>query len=160
VRRRASLIDPILTLSQPGLFLKARTGIERACRNRQRHVIVAVAILGSGMVLARLLSRSVLIAAVNSEIPAARLLGGLTRVAVMVVAGAMALEHLGISREPVLTAFAIVFGGVTLAVSIAAGLAMQHVVRGWVSQQLAPPPAARDSIEHWCYRPRGGAISA
>ncbi len=113
------------------------------------HLVVAVVILGGGTITARFLSRSVLIAAVNSEIRAARLLAGFTRVAIMIVAGAMAFEHLGISRETVLTAFAIVFGGVTLAASIAAGLAMQDVVRRWVSAQLAPPAAEQEHIDHW-----------
>ena len=114
------------------------------------HLVVAMVILAAGFVLARFLARSALIAAVNSDIRAARLLSGFTRVAVMIVAAAMAFEHLGISRETVLTAFAILFGGVTLAVSIAGGLAMQDVVRGWVAGQLAPPaPAEADKIEHW-----------
>jgi len=114
------------------------------------HLIVAIVILAAGAVLARFLSRSVLIAAVNSGIRAARLLSGFTRVAVVIVAGAMAFEHLGISRETVLTAFAIVFGGVTLAASIAGGLAMQDVARRWVATQLAPPDAGEtEKIEHW-----------
>ncbi len=116
------------------------------------HLVVAVIILGAGLVLARFLARSVLIAAVNAEIRAARLLAGLTRVAIMIVACAMAFEHLGISRETVLTAFAIVFGGVTLAASIAAGLAMQDMVRRWVAEQVVPPPAPPapdEGIEHW-----------
>ncbi len=114
------------------------------------NLLVAIVILGGGWVLARFLARSVLIAAVNSEIRAARLLSGLTRVGTIVIAGAMAFEHLGISRETVLTAFAILFGGVALAASIAAGLALQDVVRRWVAEQLTPPPAAEQrTIEHW-----------
>ncbi len=114
------------------------------------HLIVAVVILSTGYALARFLARSVLIAAVNSEIRAARLLSSFTHVGIMVVAGAMAFEHLGISRETVLIAFAILFGAVALAASIAAGLAMQDVVRVWVAQQLAPPAAGeRETIEHW-----------
>ena len=114
------------------------------------HLVVAIVMFGAGIVLARFLSRSVLIAAVNSDIRAARLLSGFTRVAVIIVAGAMAFEHLGISRETVLTAFAIVFGGVTLAASIAGGLAMQDVARRWVAAQLAPPDGHEgETIEHW-----------
>ncbi len=115
------------------------------------HLVVAIVILVSGMVVAKFLSRSVLIAAVNGEIRAARLLSGCTRVAIMVVAGAMAFEHLGISRETVLIAFAILFGGATLATSIAAGLAMQDVVRRWVAEQMGPPPPGEQTgqIEHW-----------
>lgn len=114
------------------------------------HLIVATVILTAGMVVAKFLARSVLITAVNSEIRAAGLLAGFTRIAVMVVAGAMAFEHLGISRETVLIAFAILFGGATLATSIAVGLAMQDVARRWVADQMAPAPREQHTgIEHW-----------
>jgi hypothetical protein len=114
------------------------------------HLIVAFVILTAGMLVAKFLARSVLISAVNSEIRAAALLAGFTRVAVMIVAGAMAFEHLGISRETVLIAFAILFGGATLATSIAMGLAMQDVARRWVADQILPAPREQQTqIEHW-----------
>ncbi len=115
------------------------------------HLVVAVVILGAGLVVAKFLSRSVLINAVNSEVRPARLLSGLTRVAVLIVAGAMAFEHLGISRETVLTAFAILFGGVTLAAAIAAGLGLQDFVRQWVAGQASAGRAAgqENPIDRW-----------
>lgn len=114
------------------------------------NLFVAGVILVVGVVLARFLARSILIAAVNSEVRAAKLLSEFTRVGVMLVAGAMAFEHLGISRETVLIAFAILFGGATLATSIAIGLAMQDTVRRWVADQLgAPSGNPGGGIEHW-----------
>ena len=100
------------------------------------HLTAAVIILAIGAGVASFVGRSVLIAAVNSEIRAAPLLGVLTRAAVMLVAFAIAAEHLGVGPLTVLTAFAILFGGVTLAASIAIGLALQEFVRRWMSDYL------------------------
>jgi hypothetical protein len=86
--------------------------------------------------LSRFLSRGVLIAAVNARMRAARLLAGATRSAVMLVAVAVAFEHIGIGRATVLTAFAILFGGVTLAAALAVGLGSQDIVRRWLDEQV------------------------
>ncbi len=115
------------------------------------HLIAGGVILAAGVVLARLAGRSVLIAAVNADLPSARLLSSLTRGAVMLTASAIALEQLGIGRLTVLIAFTILFGGVTLAGAIAFGLATHEVVRTWVAGRAAPrtrhEPA--ETIRHW-----------
>jgi hypothetical protein len=82
---------------------------------------------------------------------AARLLAGATRSAVMLVAIAVAFEHLGIGRATVVTAFAILFGGVTLAAALAVGLGSQDIVRRWLDGQFAarPPSKPDDPIQHW-----------
>ena len=99
-------------------------------------IVVAVVLLWVGFVLSRFLSRGVLIAAVNARMRAARLLAGATRSAVMLVAVAVAFEHIGIGRATVLTAFAILFGGVTLAAALAVGLGSQDIVRRWLDEQI------------------------
>jgi len=115
------------------------------------HFLVAVAILGVGVLLARFLGRSALIAAVNTDLPAPRLLAGAVRTAVMVLAFAIAFEHLGIGRVTLLTAFAILFGGATLAASLALGLGLQDVVRRWAATRAEGPPQPREpeTIQHW-----------
>ena len=116
------------------------------------HALVGVVILAGGGVAARFLGRSVLIAAVNREIPGARLLASATRVAVMLMAISIAFEHLGIGRATLLTAFAILFGGATLAAALALGLGMQDVVRRWAADRFpAPAPASpeHEPIQHW-----------
>jgi hypothetical protein len=115
------------------------------------HVIVGVVILIAGAMLAKFLARSVIIAAVNAEIQGARLLGGLTRAGVIAVAVAVAFEHLGIGRTTLLTAFAILFGGVTLAAAIAVGVGTQDLVRKWLSDYLRPPSHGdpEQPINHW-----------
>ena len=143
----AALI-PVLYLLDPGLAsdLTARSLLYLP------HLIVAVAILWAGFVLSRFLGRGVLIASVNAGWPPARLLAGATRTAVMLVAGAVAFEHLGIGRATVLTAFAILFGGVTLAAALAVGLGSQDVVRRWWEAEGADRASRKerpDPIDHW-----------
>ena len=116
------------------------------------HFLVAVAILGAGVLLARFLGRSALIAAVNSDLPAPRLLAGAVKTGIMVLAFAIAFEHLGIGRVTLLTAFGILFGGATLAASLALGLGLQDVVRHWAASRHFPDPSQppeHETIRHW-----------
>ncbi|MBP1636854.1 MAG: conserved rane protein of unknown function [Acidobacteria bacterium] len=114
------------------------------------HLVVAVALLWAGVLVGRFLGRSVLIAAVNAGIESARLLAALTRWGVLLLVSAVALEHLGIGRATVLTAFAILFGGITLALAIAAGLGSQDVVRQWWAGRLhMPERTEQEPFRHW-----------
>jgi hypothetical protein len=114
------------------------------------HIVVAAVLLWLGVVLSRFLARGVLIAAVNARLRVARLLAGATRSAVMLVAIAVAFEHLGIGRATVLTAFAILFGGVTLAAALAVGLGSQDLVRRWLDERINARAQATedDPISH------------
>ena len=91
-------------------------------------------ILGAGLVLlvgsviARYISRSVLIGAVNLNLHYARLLSVGVRWLVMVLAVAMALEHLRIAPGIVELAFGILFGGIVLALALAVGLGSKDLV--------------------------------
>jgi hypothetical protein len=115
------------------------------------HLVVAAVLLWVGFVLSRFLARGVLITAVNAGMHSARLLAGATRAAVMLVAIAVAFEHLGIGRATVLTAFAILFGGVTLAAALAFGLGSQEIVRRWLVEKLDASRSSKpdDTIRHW-----------
>jgi hypothetical protein len=51
---------------------------------------------------------------------------------ILVIASAMALEHLGIAGQIVPLAFTILFGGIVLALALAVGLGSKDVVsRSW-----------------------------
>jgi hypothetical protein len=118
------------------------------------HALVGLAILAFGGLAAKFLGRSVLIAAVNGEIPGARILAAATRAGVMLLAVAVAFEHLGIGRATLLTAFAILFGGATLAAALAIGLGLQDVVRRWAAARLPDPGStpseqSHEPIQHW-----------
>jgi hypothetical protein len=115
------------------------------------HLVVAAALLWAGMVLSRFLASGVLIAAVNHGVSSPRLLAGATRVGVVLLTVAVALEHLGIGRATVLTAFALLFGGVVLAFALAVGLGSQDFVRAWLARRVESKPPADDAahFRHW-----------
>jgi hypothetical protein len=92
-------------------------------------LLVAAALLVVGVVIAGFVSRGALIAAVNAGLPSARLLAGFTQSALLILFGAMALEHLGVGRQIILVSFTILFGGVVLALSLAFGLAGRDLAR-------------------------------
>jgi hypothetical protein len=96
------------------------------------NVIIAMIVLAVGMFAARLLGRSVLISAVNMKLQSARLLSVGAKWLVMVLAGAMALEQLGIGGSIVTLSFGILFGGIVLALALAVGLGSKDMVsRSW-----------------------------
>ena len=99
------------------------------------HVLAAVIILAVGTFAARFLARSVLIGAVNFKIQSARLVSLGVKWMVMVLAAAMALEQLGIGGQIVTISFAILFGGIVLALALALGLGSKDMVRrSWEKQ--------------------------
>lgn len=115
------------------------------------HLIVGLAILAAGALVSRFAARSVLIAAVNAQLPAARLIAVLARSAIMLLAAAIALEHLGIGRTTVLAGFTIVFGGAIFACALALALGSQDLVRQWIAEALEARrgPRRKTAIHHW-----------
>ena len=99
-------------------------------------LLAALVILMVGNILARFLARSVLITAVNMQIQAARLLSIGVKWLVLVLAGAMALEHLRIGRQILLLAFGILFGGIVLALALAVGLGSKEMVSRSLERQI------------------------
>lgn len=93
------------------------------------HLLAALLVLVVGALISRFLGRSVLIAAVNANMPSARLLAGLTRFFVMTLAVVAALDELGIGRTTIIVTFAILFGGVVTAAAIALGLGARDLAR-------------------------------
>lgn len=92
------------------------------------NVLAAVVVLVAGSLIARYLSRSVLIGAVNMNLQYARLLSAGVRWMVMVVAVAMALDHLAIGGGIIRLAFGILFGGIVFALALAVGLGSKELV--------------------------------
>jgi hypothetical protein len=99
------------------------------------NVLAAILVLTVGTFTARFLGRSVLISAVNMRLQSARLLSLGVKWLVLVLAGAMALEHLGIGGNIVTLSFAILFGGIVFALALAVGLGSKDMVsRSWEQQ--------------------------
>ncbi len=113
------------------------------------NALVAFLLLGAGRLLARFLSRGVLIGAVNLRLESARLLSVGVKWLILVLAGAMALEHLGIGGRIVELAFAILFGGIVLALALAVGLGSKDMVsRSWDRQSDGTDKEAKDPFPH------------
>jgi len=112
------------------------------------HLLAALMILAAGGIIARLLARSALIGAVNMRIQSARLISLGVKWLVLLVAIAMALDHLGIGRSILPLAFGIVFGGVVLAAALAVGLGARDVVRRTLEQQLNESSRPSDKVDH------------
>ena len=91
-------------------------------------VLAALLVLLVGNVIARFLGRSVLIGAVNLNLQYARLLSIGVKWLVIVLAFAMALEHLRIAAGIVELAFGILFGGIVLTLALAVGLGSKDLV--------------------------------
>lgn len=99
------------------------------------NVFVAVLLVIMGTVLARFLSRGVLITAVNLQIQSARLMSLGVKWLVLLLTIAMALNHLSIGGAILQLAFGILFGGIVLAMALAVGLGSKEVVsRSWERQ--------------------------
>lgn len=112
------------------------------------HLLAALLILVVGVVAARFLERSVLIGAVNMQMQSSRLLSLVVKWLVLIVAVAMALDHLGIGRSILLMAFGILFGGIVFAGALAVGLGAKDAVGRMLDQQLQEPSRREDKVDH------------
>lgn len=112
-----------------------------------------------GTLIARFLSRSVLIGAVNAQLQYARFLALGVKWLVLVLTAAMVLEHLDIGSGIVELAFGILFGGIVLTLALAVGLGSRDVVSRSLESRVertdhpAPPPQAppppSETIRHF-----------
>ena len=112
------------------------------------HLVAALMILVIGAIAAQFLARSVLIGAVNMGIRSARLLSLAVKWLVLLVAVAMALDHLGIGRTVLLLAFGILFGGIVFATALAVGLGAKDAVARALERQLREPARGQDKVDH------------
>jgi uncharacterized membrane protein len=92
------------------------------------NILGALFVLLVGNIVARFVGRSVLIRAVNMNFQYAMLLSAGVKWLVIVLAVAMALEHLRIARGIVELAFGILFGGIVFSLALAVGLGSKELV--------------------------------
>ena len=115
------------------------------------HLVTAAVILLAGYFLSNFVSQAVLIAAVNAGLPPARLISACSRWGVQALAGAMALEQLGIAQHIVVVGFGITLGGIVLAGAIAFGLGAADLAKGFLERRLETrsKSGATDDLHHW-----------
>jgi len=109
------------------------------------NVLGALLVLLVGNIIARFLARSVLIGAVNMNLQYARLLSVGVKWLVIVLAVAMALEHLKIGAGTVQLAFGILFGGIVFALALAVGLGSKELVTRSLEREASKP--STESVE-------------
>lgn len=116
------------------------------------HVVGAVVLLVFGNIIARFLSRSVLIGAVNMNLQYARLLSQGVKWLVLVLTAAMVLDHLAIGTAIVDLAFGILFGGIVLAMALAVGLGSRDLVSRSLDREASRPnvePMPEEKLRHF-----------
>ncbi len=110
------------------------------------HTVGAILIFLVGSLLARFLSRSVLISAVNAQLQYARFLSLGVKWLVLVLTAAMALDHLNVGGVVVELAFGILFGGIVFTLSLAIGLGSRDLVSrsiGTLEKNIEKPTPLR-----------------
>lgn len=109
-------------------------------------LVVALAILAVGVVVANFAWRATLLTAVNARMASPRLLSNAVRSLILILVVAMALEQIAVAQTVVLTAFAIAFGAV---MAIAFGIGGGSLARRFLEQQFPErPPADPDRLSH------------
>jgi hypothetical protein len=113
------------------------------------NLFAAVLVLVAGSLIARFLARGALISAVNMQLESARFISLGVKWLILVCAAAMALEHLGIGGGIVRMAFAILFGGIVLAMSLAVGLGSKDVItRSWERREEKNADKSSQPFQH------------
>lgn len=105
---------------------------------------LGLVIFAVGVIAANFAWRATLLAAVNANLPSARMLSGGIRWLIVALTIAMALEQIGVAKTIMLTAFAIAFGAVMLGVAIAIGIGGGPVARRLIERQFPETPRAEE----------------
>ncbi len=106
-------------------------------------LLTAIIIIVVGVLMGNFAAQACLVAAVNSRIEGAGLLARTVRLAVLIIAGAMALSQLGMAIEIVVATFSILFGGVVLALALAFGIGGRDLAKQFLERWIAQGPSRR-----------------
>ena len=115
-------------------------------------LIGAAIILLVGNIVARFLSRGVLIGGVNMNLQYARLLSLGVKWLVLVMTAAMVLDHLQVGQKIVDIAFGILFGGIVLSLALSVGLGSRDLVSRSIERETsraAAPAQEEEQLRHF-----------
>ncbi|HTZ99179.1 MAG TPA: hypothetical protein VMB02_02540 [Candidatus Aquilonibacter sp.] len=107
-------------------------------------IFVALLVLFVGLLAANFFSRAALLAAVNANLPSARVIGGFVRFIIILLAVTMALEQIALARSTVLITFSIAFGAIMLALAIAFGTGGKDAARRMLDDLFPPSEPKKD----------------
>ncbi|MDH4231511.1 MAG: hypothetical protein OEW04_05720 [Nitrospirota bacterium] len=112
------------------------------------NVFIAVIIVIFGSMLSNFLGRAALIASVNAGFKTSGLIGKAVKLTIFLFSVSIALEQLGIGKETVVIAFAIIIGGIVLSLSIAFGLGGRDIAREYLEKKVKGAEEEKDEISH------------
>jgi hypothetical protein len=112
------------------------------------NIFIAALLITVGYLLGNFLGRTILIAAVNAGMRFAGLLARGVKILIFVFAFAMTLEQLGIGRNIVVVAFAILFSGIVFALALAFGLGGKDIARDYLEKRFKEDGEEKDDIQH------------
>lgn len=87
------------------------------------HILLGLIILGIGLYLANLASKAIQ----ASGTVQATLLAGIARIAIILLAGSIAIRYMGLANEIVNLAFGLILGAIAIAVAIAFGIGGRNI---------------------------------
>jgi len=111
------------------------------------NIFIAVVILLFGYLLGNFFGRAALIASVNAGVRFSGLVSRFVKYTIFVLSATMALEQLGIGKETVVIAFAIIFGGIVLALAISFGLGGRDIAKEYLEKKIRCDEK-KDEISH------------
>jgi len=111
------------------------------------NIFVAVVILFLGYFLGNFFGRAALIASVNAGFKLSSLVGKSVKLTIFLLAVTMALEQLGIGSGTIIISFAIIFGGVVFALSLAFGLGGRDIAKEYLEKKMKGEER-KDEINH------------
>ncbi len=112
------------------------------------NVFIALIIIVVGLLLGNFFGRTALIASVNAGLKMSGLIAKAVKFSIFVFALSIALEQLGIGKETVVIAFAIVFGGIIFALALAFGLGGRDIAKEFLEKKLKGEEEKKDEISH------------
>ncbi len=101
------------------------------------HILVGLVIFGIGLYLANLAAEAIQ----SSGVAQSRLLSVTARMAILVLAGAMSLRHMGLADEIVSLAFALIVGAVAVAAAVAFGIGGRDLAAKKLAQWFKEKPS-------------------
>lgn len=111
-------------------------------------IISAILILVFGSMVSGLIARGLLISLVNGGFHFAKQSARATRLLLLVLIIAMALEQLRVAPGVVVAAFSITFGGIVLALAISFGIAGVDAAKKMIEKQADSRQGPAGDIEH------------
>jgi hypothetical protein len=136
-----------LLLALTALNIETATNVVTTIFAAVPKLIIAVIVFFVGYLLSQFFARSVLIAAVNAQWRAARLVSHFIQALILLFTLSVSLEQIGLGRSTIVAAFSIVFGGVVLGLALAFGLGGRDLAREFLESRLKRNSRGKDPVQ-------------